>query len=294
MSLSVDDAVESGGGAKKPIKGEIIMSGLRERGRRQLAKLAAWPGPDHDQDLPVPIKSALAHVAQIMRVPRVLIVWELYEEPFREVAIWSQDGFRYSREPPDRFGGFVAATLTRETFESPSKGGSLDQSATGGMPAGEMIDQDLRQAFSIQCTITAPFFLQVCRGRVFLLDRSTSDDHDLLLAELVATRIGVDLEHHWLRSKLQEAAVARERERLAHDLHEGILQGLAAAHIHLSLGSDHVDGCVGQRLAQTRQLLCEEQQRIRKFIESSRSHNDAPSTRADCTPEANPLGRSSD
>jgi signal transduction histidine kinase len=253
------------------MKDKTMMSALKERGRKQLAKLVAWPEPDHEQGLQVPIKSALAHAAHIMRVPRVLIVWELYEEPFREVAIWSQDGLRYNREPPDRFGGLVAAALTRRTFGVPSAGGSIDRLATKRMPAGEMIDEDLRQTFSIQSTITAPFFLQVCHGRIFLLDREASDDHDLLLAELVATRIGIDLEHHWLRNELQEAAGVRERERLAHDLHEGVLQGLAAANIHLSLSSDPAEDGVGQRLAQTRQLLCEEQQRIRNFVESSRS-----------------------
>jgi signal transduction histidine kinase len=272
------------------MEGETVMSALKERGRRQLAKLAAWPGPDHDQDLQVPIKSALAHAAKIMRVPRVLVVWELYEEPFREVAIWSQDGLRCSREPPDRFGGIVAAALTRRTFGVPSGGGRIDRPATEGMPAGEMINEDLRQTFSIQSTITAPFFLHVCHGRVFLLDREASNGNNLLLAELVATRIGIDLEHHWLRNELQEAAGARKRERLTHDLHDGVLQGLAAAKIHLSLGSGHADDGTGQRLAQARQLLSEEQQRIRSFVESSRSHKGAPSPGVDCAPEADPSG----
>jgi signal transduction histidine kinase len=265
------------------------VSAFKERGRRQLAKLAAWPGPDHGQDFQIPIKSALAHAAQIMRAPRVLIIWETFEEPFRDLALWSPAGLEYSREPPNRFGTLVAAPLARRSFSAPLGGGTADLPAAKEASGSDVIDEDLRRTFSIQNTISAPFFLPACRGRVFLLDKEATDESELLLAELIANRIGVDLEHYWLRNELQEAAGSRERERLARDLHDGVLQGLAAANIHLSLSSDRAERGIAEQLTQTRQLLSAEQQRIRTFVESSRSRSKALSERVDLAPEVDKL-----
>jgi signal transduction histidine kinase len=263
------------------------VSALKERGRRQLAKLAAWPGPDHDHGLPVPIKSALAHAGHIMRAPRVLIIWEPFEEPYRDVALWSPAGLEYSREAPDRFGTLVAAPLIRKSFVAPREDGAAGSLVVKEVAVGNVIDEDLRRTFSIQSAISAPFFLPACRGRVFLLDTETNDDSELLLAELIANRIGVDLEHYWLRNELETAAGSRERERLARDLHDGVLQGLAAANIHLSLSSDRVEHGIAERLTQTRQLLSAEQQRIRTFVENSRSRSKALLERVDLAPDVN-------
>ncbi|MFD0465021.1 sensor histidine kinase [Microvirga aerilata] len=261
------------------------VSAVKERSRKQLAKLATWPGPDYGKGLQVPIESALAHTAEIMCVPRVLIIWELFEEPFRYLALWSSAGLEYSRQPPNRFGALVAEPLARRSFELPFRGGAVNQLTMKGIPASDVIDNDLQRTFSIQKAISAPFILPVCQGRVFILDREVNDENDLLLAELVATRIGIDLEHYWLRNELEEAAASRERERMARDLHDGVLQGLAAANIHLSLSASRVDRTTAEQLTQTRELLSAEQQRIRTFVDTSRAHSKASLEQVDLAPD---------
>jgi signal transduction histidine kinase len=261
------------------------VAAVKERSRKQLAKLATWPGPDYGRGLQIPIESALAHAGEIMCAPRVLIVWELFEEPFRDLALWSPSGLEYSREPPDRFGTLVAEPLAQRSFEYPLKDGAANLPAAEGLHASDVIDKDLQHTFSIQKAITAPFILPVCRGRVFILDREVNDENDLLIAELVATRIGIDLEHYWLRSEIEEAAASRERERLARDLHDGVLQGLAAANIHLSLSADRAERNVAEKLTQTRELLSAEQQRIRTFVENSRAYSKALAEQIDLAPD---------
>ncbi len=43
---------------------------FRERSRTRLAMLVAWPGPKPASGTVAPIASALAHVAEVMQVPR--------------------------------------------------------------------------------------------------------------------------------------------------------------------------------------------------------------------------------
>jgi len=261
------------------------VAAFKERSRKQLAKLATWPGPDYGNGTQVPIGSALAHSAEILCAPRVLIIWEFLEEPFRELALWSPSGLEYSREPPDRFGTMVTEPLAQRSFEFSRRCSAMNSSAAEGISASDTIDKDLQQTFSIEKAITAPFYLPTCQGRVFLLDKGVNDENDLLLAELVATRIGIDLEHYRLRSELEEAAASRERERLARDLHDGVLQGLAAANIHLSLSADRAERTVADKLTQTRELLSAEQQRIRTFVENSRAHSKALAEQVDLAPD---------
>jgi signal transduction histidine kinase len=247
---------------------------LQERSRMRLAKLVAWPGPDSGQDAAVPIASALGHAAEIMCVPRLLIIWEQPDEPFRDVVLWSNDHVQYMREHADRFGTIVVESVGDKSFSCHAK--------ARGVSADKLIDEDLRRTFSIESALSAPFQLPVCHGRIFLLD--PVDDcgpEDLLLAELIATRLGVDLEHHLLRSEREMAATLTERSRLARDLHDGVLQGLAAANIHLKLSQSRASGDIADHLTQIRQVLSTEQERIRAFVEATRSGGNTPAEPAD-------------
>ncbi|MBM1174477.1 sensor histidine kinase [Microvirga arabica] len=244
---------------------------LQERSRTRLAKLAAWPGPDYSQGIPVPIGSALAHAGIILGAQRVLVIWEPVDEPFREVAVWSRAGLQYSRESPDRFGSLVAPALADRSFSVRIQESAPELLPETVEPLGALIDPDLRETFSVRCAVTAPFSLPACKGRVFLLEAEATDKDDMVLAELVTTRIGIDLEHYCLRNELEEVAKSKERARLARDLHDGVLQGLAAANIQLRLSSDRVEAGVADQLHETRQLLAAEQRRIRAFVEQSRS-----------------------
>ncbi|WP_414475527.1 sensor histidine kinase [Microvirga sp. M2] len=259
--------------------GYLVMAGImlayvsayRERTRRRLTQLARWPGPDGEERHPLPIKGALTHVAQLMDVSRILIVWEEAEEPFTQVALWTPDDLQVSREPPDRFNSLVAPALVGQTFEVVSRSeddGPKESSPDSHDPLA--VDQLLRETFEIDCAITAPFNQPHCRGRVFLLDQPKKGDDDLVIAELVSTRIGMDLEHRILRDQVESMAAYAERVRLARDLHDGILQSLAAANIRLQLLSKQSDSAVGDRLEQIRHDLVDEQRRVRDFVEMNR------------------------
>jgi signal transduction histidine kinase len=240
------------------------VGGFQERSRLRFAKLAAWPAPrSGDAGL---LAQTLAHAASVMRAPRVLVIWEEPDEPSRNVILWSENKLQQSRERPELFGRLVGPAYGASAF-------IVEPTALGGPvpPAPQVIDPDLRRTFTIESAVTAPFRRDNCSGRVFMLDRRAWSDDDVPLIEIVASRIGVELQDHLLHKKLQATAAERERVKLGRDLHDGLLQGLAAATIHLKIASDQMPPPAQQQLKAVRNLLSGEAHRIRAFIDETRT-----------------------
>ena len=91
----------------------------------------------------------------------------------------------------------------------------------------------------------------------------------MLLTDIIAARVGMELDRESMRLDIDQAIAARERARLTRDLHDGILQSLTAANLHLKLSSDNADESTRGRLAIVKELLTSEQRRIRQFVQES-------------------------
>jgi len=206
----------------------------------------------------------------------VLVIWEQPNEPFRKIALLSDGQVRHSRQPATRFGSLVAppheaASVRVDTSRS------AEAHPEGDRVNAPRLDPELCATFQIRTALTAPFERDGCYGRVFVIDPMSATDDDLLIVKLIARRIGVDLEHYLLRHEIQRSTALRERERLGQDLHDGLLQSLAAADIRLKLSADRVEGDLRAELEQTRSLLADEQNRIRAFVAAHRPLPKPPS-----------------
>jgi len=58
----------------------------------------------------------LAHAADLLQAPRVLMIWGEAEEPWIHLAMWSHDGFNVRQEPPSALDWLVARPLLERSF----------------------------------------------------------------------------------------------------------------------------------------------------------------------------------
>jgi signal transduction histidine kinase len=136
--------------------------------------------------------------------------------------------------------------------------------------ADPVFNASVKTKFKLSSVCSAAFSSDYCKGRLFILDRSHWADDDLILAEIVVSRLHLELEYHVISVELKETAASRERIRLARDLHDGVLQTLTGAALQLSSMPSPMSKDVKQRLNGVRELLLGEQQRIREFVEGRR------------------------
>jgi signal transduction histidine kinase len=243
----------------------------RERSQTRLAELAAWPPPptDASEDLDsFPLDTALTHVAAVLQAPRVLVLWEQSDEPFLQITLWTNGRCHQDREPAGAFGNWTAPDLTALTFVSANVSSKRCLTVGGALNLKEtLIDSSLESQYRLKSVASAPFTSAICTGRIFMLDKPEWGEDDLTLTEIVASRIGIELEQYILRLKLADTAAVMERIRVARDLHDGILQSLTAAGLKLkAVASDVRDG-TKSTIDDVRRLLFDEQRRIRVFVE---------------------------
>ena len=101
---------------------------------------------------------------------------------------------------------------------------------------------------------------------------SLNDSFTLLLAFMISTAVLS------LALSADVAVIRRiedERSKLAHDLHDGILQNLTAATLQLKVCSRNCDGETRHDLESIQELLAAEQKRVRDFVSGWRQKNDS-------------------
>ncbi len=254
----------------------------RERNQRCLIELAAWPGAADETTLnhSIPLNAPLAHIARVLQLPRVLALWTLSDEPFLYAALWASGKYRHDRMPATAFGDWIAPALTEVTFAS------LDVTSNEFFSTGSVIthsspllSESLQREFQLKSVATAPFTSTHCAGRIFLLDKPNWGDDDLTLIEIVASLMAVELEQYALRLQLADTVAINERNRLARDLHDGVLQDLTAAGLQLKAATAHAGEKAKMIINDVLQLLFEEQRRIRLFLEDQRPSDERLSLR---------------
>ncbi len=239
----------------------------------QLARLAAWTGPDPDRPSALP-SEMLAQASTVLESPRTLLVWEQSDEPWTEVALWDNGRIEQFREPPGTFGEIVAERVAQSSFfcrnllvDVPITylRGRRGVETWRGLP----IDAALRDRFHIRALAGWSLRGDDFKGWLFCLDRSAFSLQDLAVGDVVADLATARLSQAYLVQRLRDTAVATERLRLARDLHDGVLQTLTGAALQLQtarrlLALDPASS--EERLSQVQRIIAAGQNDLRFFI----------------------------
>lgn len=207
----------------------------------RVALLAHWPvEEDGGRDIPV-LDRTLAHAATITGAAKIAVGWEVADEPFSHRIVY-EDG--------------VTCAFT-----------SLSRDATPDAAPPGQDDSDRGESGAVR----VPFAGRSCDGHVTLEDFEWPDEQVRMFADVLASRIAIEIEGFAMRRDLTDAAELRGRANLARDVHDGLLQTLAAASLQLKRLQRGISGPARQRIGELLKLVNFEQDRLREFISSAGS-----------------------
>jgi signal transduction histidine kinase len=238
-----------------------------DKSRDRLGQLAAWPREDLGDGEAPALAASLVHAAAVIGSQGIVVAWETGDEPFLMTVRSVGNSCELACDPGRRFCDIVAPELAgRSFYASRPDAGRVLLALAGKSVAGPVVDRDFADRFGVAAFCSAPFAGRDVSGRIFILCPGSFTHGLLHLCEIVAGRIGSELEEFGLRSALANAAVLRERARLARDLHDGLLQDLTAARLTIKSLTQSSSAAMRADLDEIAGMLGEHQRRIRSFV----------------------------
>lgn len=252
------------------------LAAYEARWRREVSGLAGWSrarGESPEEGL----AGGVAEAAAILRVPRLVVLWEEDEHPDVEVIHWSDGATQRGRESPAILTELVSTPLDDGFFclDAGAARPAIWYAASDGMrrTEGTPLRADFRERFRIRQVLGMPLRDPGVSGYLFALDKVRMSADDLVLGRILGRQLVGQIKLMVLSRRLRRAAVNEERLRLAGDLHDGLLQSLSAAALHLQAAQqklEHRVAGVAEDLDRVQGLLRGEQRDLRFLIEALR------------------------
>ena len=245
----------------------------RESNRARLTRLANWPMDAIAGDRRTWLASLCSHAAEVMGCRALMVVWRDQDRQAGGFVDWRDGELRFVecddpvllQQLDDQWLAEIAGASAREL-------GPADAELLSGVT--ERLDLPGLKPENL--AICAGYSGIRFFGSVCVIDPDCRPEDALGLTEIIAKRIGSELERLDFITRSVDVARVEERSRLARDLHDSVLQDLTAASLKLRTLSSAVDGAAPQ-LRDLESMVVEQQRRIRRFVEEQRGESaDAP------------------
>jgi signal transduction histidine kinase len=243
--------------------------------RRQFEALSTWPAFSAGDRASVS-RQVLEAAARVLHSRRLLLLWEDSEEPWFETASWQDGSFEWKRQPPSAFGDVVAERLADASFvcmdlDAARPRVAIVRDGATTTWTGSPIDPRLRGQFPMRSVLSWPVRDGAISGRLLSLDPDQYAIDDFPFGEIVARLVAARLALAELVREVEDRATAEGRLKVANDLHDGVLQSLAAASLQLQAArrlAGFDPAAADARLAELQQIIGAEQTEIRTVIEA--------------------------
>jgi signal transduction histidine kinase len=245
----------------------------KRRVDRNMSKLASWPRGTF-REVSALAQNELAHAADLLHAPRVLMLWEEPEEPWIHLAVWSHHEFHLTRDPPDAFDRLVAEPLVGASFFSLDARVPVPKvlyTSSTGLRSwdGAPLHPHLQTRFAIGPVLSPRLHGATFEGRLFFLDMRRLTPDELVLSDIIAHQVVADMDQFYLSRRLQQAAITEERLRLARNLHDGLLQSLTGMSLQMAavrrLMEENLHAA-REHLLEIQRLIAEEQRDLRFLV----------------------------
>jgi len=246
--------------------------------RREVSRLAGWssrlePGEDA-------LRETAAHAAEILQAGRILLAWDDEDSPAGDLVAWGREPavFEHSREAPGLATALVAEPLRETGFfcadaAAPRPVVWYASGADVERWEGAPVDATVAARFGVRQLLGIRLRGDLVSGWLLALDKARMTADDLVLGQIVARELVAQLDNAALTARLRRVAVNEERLRLAGDLHDGLLQSLTAAALHIEAARGKLrasPAAADEDLDKVQGLLRGEQHDLRFLIEALR------------------------
>jgi signal transduction histidine kinase len=220
------------------------------------------------------IKQVLEQAARSLEAPRVLMAWEEPDEPWLHQVLFSHGELYENRWPPGKFNSLVAASLEGKSFFSRDVRDSTAVvvaalSSDTRRWHGKPLNRELEKLFNVKSVLSVSVLGENLKGRLFFLDKSSLTSKDLIMADVVAGQVAARLDAYYLLRRVHQVFALEERMRLSRDLHDGVLQTLAAAGLQLEAalqGLEESPERAREQIEGIQDIIVKEQRNLRSFI----------------------------